>query len=167
MMQLCWLLVCEATRESHTNHHLLDQTIVFLFPHYLCFSTYLQPILCWYHFRRIVMFATTQIGVQPPKNSPIGPNSPPSIFARWNRCQNALLYLYCTSHDRQCRWTPDVWVPKRPHNISPSCISWMTKSKHVTMSTCKRREGPIGKTTPHRRGPHSLNDSSAPPSSAL
>ncbi len=53
MMQLCWLLVCEATRESHTNHHmaclkilhLLDQTNVFLFPHSSLVSIYLQPII--------------------------------------------------------------------------------------------------------------------------
>jgi hypothetical protein len=51
-------------------------------------------------------------------------------------------WLYCISHDRQWRWTPDVWVPKRPHNISPC---WITKSKDVTMSTRKQREGQLVK----------------------
>ena len=50
---------------------------------------YLQPILCWHHIRRILLFATTRIGVQPPENSPTSPNAPPSIFARDNRCPNA------------------------------------------------------------------------------
>ena len=53
MMQLYWLLVYEATRESHTNHHtaylkilhLLDQTNVFLYPQSSLFSIYLQPII--------------------------------------------------------------------------------------------------------------------------
>jgi len=35
-----------------------------------------NQLLCWHHFWGIVMFATTQIGVRPPKNSLTGPNSP-------------------------------------------------------------------------------------------
>ena len=75
-------------------------------------------------------------------------------------------WLYCTSHDWQWYWTPDAWVPKWPHNISPSCTSWMIKSMHVTMPTHKQQEGPIGKTTPHRHGTDSINDAKAKPSSA-
>ena len=42
---------------------------------------------------------TTWIGVRPPKNSPTGPHSPPSIFACWNRCRNA--------HPSSCTRTMD------------------------------------------------------------
>ena len=45
------------------------------------------------------MFATTQIGVRPPKNSSTGPNSPLSIFARWKRCRNARLSSGTTAMD--------------------------------------------------------------------
>ena len=61
-------------------------------------------------------------------------------------------WLYCTSDNWQWCWTPDAWIPKQAHNISPSCISWMTKSKHVTISTGKQQEEPIGKTTPCKGG---------------
>jgi hypothetical protein len=46
-----------------------------------------------------VLFATTQIGVRPPKNSLTGPNSPLSIFARWKRCWNARLSSGTTAMD--------------------------------------------------------------------
>jgi hypothetical protein len=70
--------------------HLLDQTIVFLFPHSSLFSIYLQPIIMLTSLSEDFYVCNhTDRCPRTTQESPTSPNSPPSIFARWNRCRNA------------------------------------------------------------------------------
>ena len=71
--------------------HLLDQTIVFLFQHSLFCSIYLQPIIMLTSSlsEDCDVCNHTDRCPRTTQESPTSPNSPPSIFARWNRCRNA------------------------------------------------------------------------------
>ena len=62
-----------------------------------------------------------------------------------------------TLHAQHWHWTFHVWVPKHPHNISPTFISWKVNKMYVLTATVIRPVGPMGRVTFFKRSLVVLN----------
>ena len=75
-----------------------------------------------------------------------------------NHCSMQLLPYWLPTNKNTWHWDcPNLHESYRPHNESPSYMSWIINRIQVTLSTCIDLLGPIGNNTFLNRGPAVLN----------